>query len=52
MADYVAKRNPDRCPMHPGALLRDIVLPGVDLSKLEIAETLGTLRTELDNILK
>ena len=23
MAEYVAKRNPNRCPTHPGELLRD-----------------------------
>ena len=52
MVEYVAPRNPDRCPMHPGALLRDFVLRGVDLSNLEIAEALGISRAHLDNILK
>ncbi len=51
MVEYVAKRNPDRCPMHPGALLRDFVLRGVDLSKHEIAGALGISRTHLDSIL-
>ena len=52
MVAYVATRTPDRCPMHPGALLRDFVLRGVDLSKLEIAEALGVSRAHLDSILK
>ncbi len=51
MVEHVAKRHPDRCPMHPGALLRDFVLPGVDFTKLEIAEALGISRTDLDGIL-
>ena len=24
---YVAKRNPNRCPTHPGELLRDEMIP-------------------------
>jgi antitoxin HigA-1 len=52
MAEYVAKRNPNRCPTHPGELLRDTVLPAVDLNKVEIAAALGISRTHLDNILK
>jgi antitoxin HigA-1 len=52
MVEYVAKRNPNRCPTHPGELLRDTVLPAVDLNKVEIAAALGISRTHLDNILK
>ena len=52
MVEHVATRNSNRCPMHPGALLRDFVLRGVDLSNLEIAQALGISRAHLDNILK
>jgi len=52
MAVYTAKRNPNRCPSHPGELLRETVLPAVDLTKVEIAAALGVSRTHLDNILK
>jgi addiction module HigA family antidote len=38
--------------MHPGALLRNFVLPGVTLPKREIASALGISRTHLDNILE
>ncbi len=51
MVEHVAKRNPDRCPLHPGALLRDFVLRSVDLSNFEIAEALGISRIHLDSIL-
>jgi hypothetical protein len=26
---YAAKRNPNRCPTHPGALLREDIIPAV-----------------------
>ena len=29
---YAAKRNPNRCPTHPGALLRDDVIPATGRS--------------------
>ena len=29
MAEYPAKRNPHRCPTHPGALLREEAIPVV-----------------------
>jgi addiction module HigA family antidote len=52
MAEYAAKRSPNRCPTHPGELLRETVLPAVDLTKVEIADALAISRTHLDNILK
>jgi antitoxin HigA-1 len=52
MVEYAAKRSLTRCPTHPGELLRDTVLPAVDLTKVEIAAALGISRTHLDNILK
>jgi antitoxin HigA-1 len=48
---YPAKRNPDRCPTHPGALLREDILPAVQKSKTEIADLLGISRQHLHNIL-
>jgi hypothetical protein len=32
-------RNPDRCPTHPGELLREDVIPATKKSKAEIART-------------
>lgn len=45
------KRNPDRCPTHPGALLREDVLPAVNKSKKEISRLLGISRQHLHAIL-
>lgn len=44
-------RNPDRCPTHPGAILREDVLPAVGLAKAEIARLLGLSRQHLYDIL-
>ena len=49
---HAAKRNPNRCPTHPGALLRDDVIPATGLSKVEIAERLGISRQHLYDILR
>jgi addiction module HigA family antidote len=48
---YAAKRNPNRCPTHPGALLRDDVIPATGRSKVEIAKLLGLSRQHLYDIL-
>ena len=48
---HAAKRNPDRCPTHPGALLREDVLPALGRSKVEIANALGISRQHLYDIL-
>ena len=45
------KRSPNRCPSHPGALLREIVLPALPLSKTEFAKALGVSRQTLYDIL-
>src|SRR3954471_19598974 len=42
-----AKRNPDRCPTHPGALLREDVIPATGKTKAEIAKLLGISRQHL-----
>src|SRR3981189_859059 len=49
---YGAKRNPDRCPTHPGALLREDVIPATGKTKAEIARLLGISRQHLYDILR
>lgn len=44
-------RNPNRCPTHPGELLREDVLPEVKKSKTEISQLLGISRQHLHDIL-
>ena len=39
---YAAKRSKTRCPTHPGALLRDEIIPATGRTKSEIAELLGS----------
>lgn len=45
------KRSPERCPTHPGAFLREIILPAVSASKVDIAAALGISRQSLYDIL-
>ena len=45
------RRAPSRCPTHPGAFLRDIVLPAVGLPKIAVAGALGISRQTLHDIL-
>jgi addiction module HigA family antidote len=47
----MVSRNPDRRPTHPGALLREIVLPALGRPKAEIARLLGVSRESLYRIL-
>jgi addiction module HigA family antidote len=47
---YAAKRNPNRCPTHPGALLREDMIPAVQKSVAELAELLGISRQHLNDI--
>lgn len=51
MSSFAAKRNPNRCPTHPGALLRDDILPTIGKPKTEIARLLGISRQHLYEIL-
>jgi antitoxin HigA-1 len=51
MREYVAKRDPNRCPTHPGELLREDVLPATRMGKSEIADALGISRQHLYDIL-
>lgn len=34
-------RNPNRRPMHPGAVLRENVLPDLKMTQTELAERIG-----------
>ena len=49
---YAAKRSKNRCPTHPGALLRDDVIPATGRTKAEIAGLLGISRQHLYDILQ
>jgi antitoxin HigA-1 len=49
---YPAKRNPNRCPTHPGALLRDDIIPATGRTKAEIAGLLSISRQHLYDILQ
>jgi addiction module HigA family antidote len=49
MTEHQAKRNPNRCPSHPGAVLTDI-LPATGRTKSEIAGLLGISRQHLHDI--
>lgn len=48
---YAAKRNTNRCPTHPGALLREDIIPAVGRPVREIADLLGISRQHLHAIL-
>ncbi len=50
MADYPV-RDPARQPTHPGALLREDVLPALRISTTEAAEKLGVSRQTLHAIM-
>jgi addiction module HigA family antidote len=52
MAEYAAKRDPNRCPTHPGELLRKEVIPATGKTKTEIAALLGISRQHLYDILE
>ena len=51
MPKFAAKRDPKRCPMHPGEVLREDILPALRMSKSEVAEALGISRQHLYDIL-
>ena len=44
-------RNPDRCPTHPGALLREDLIPVMGKTTAEIAQMLGISRQHLHDVL-
>jgi addiction module HigA family antidote len=49
---YAAKRGKTRCPTHPGALLRDDIIPATGRTKSEIANLLRISRQHLYDILQ
>lgn len=51
MSEYIADRDPDRCPMHPGELLREEILPALGLNISAAAEALNVTRQTLHRIL-
>jgi antitoxin HigA-1 len=52
MPEYPAHRDPKRPPMHPGELLREVVLPAVaPMQRSVIASKLGISRQALHNIM-
>ena len=50
MIEYAAKRNPNRCPSHPGAVIADI-LEDMAISKTDVAKALGISRQHFYDIL-
>ncbi len=51
MTEYRAKPSPAWPPLHPGALLRDDVLPALRLSVTAVAASLGVSRQALHAVL-
>ena len=52
MREIAARRNTKRCPTHPGALLREVIVPATGRTKTEIASLLGISRQHLYDILE
>ena len=51
MTDHPAKRNPSRPPTHPGAILREDILPALDLSVTETTRRLHVSRQTVHELL-
>lgn len=51
MVDKTIRRDPNRPPTHPGAILREDVLPAIDESVVGMAKKLGVTRQHLHRIL-
>ncbi len=49
---FAKKSDPNRCPTHPGALLREKTLPAIGKPNSEIADLLGISRRHLSEILR
>lgn len=45
------RRNPNRRPTHPGAVLREDVLPALNMTQTELAERLGVSRLTVSELL-
>ena len=46
-----SRRNPDRRPTHPGAILREDVLPALAMTQAEFADRLGISRLSVSQLL-
>jgi antitoxin HigA-1 len=44
-------RNPSRRPTHPGALLREDVIPGLNVTQGKLAELMGVSRLTVSQLL-
>lgn len=44
-------RNPNRRPTHPGAILREDVLPALEMTQVEMAQRLGVSRLSVSELL-
>jgi addiction module HigA family antidote len=44
-------RDPNRRPTHPGAILREDVLPTIDMTQTELAERLAVSRLSVSELL-
>ena len=44
-------RNPNRRPTHPGAILREDVLPALSMPQTELAQLLGVSRLSVSELL-
>ncbi len=44
-------RNPNRRPTHPGAILREDVLPALEMTQTELAQRLGVSRLTVSDLL-
>ncbi len=51
MTKRSVKRGMERCPTHPGAILREDILPALGLSVSEAARQLGVTRQTLHRIM-
>ena len=51
MAEKAPRRDPNRAPTHPGAMLREDVLPAIGEPVMAVAKKLGVTRQHLHRIL-
>lgn len=51
MIDHIAKRSRDRCPTHPGEMLREDVPPALGMTVVEAAGALKVSRQALHRVL-
>lgn len=52
MTEYAARPDPNRCPTHPGEVLRQDVLPALGMSVTKAARALKVTRQTLHRVLK